>query len=816
MTTIAHSGGTGILAHLPSSRGRIAALAGRNALVAAAYLAATLLGAAFAHADGVTNPIWHPAGFAVAALLLGGLTLWPGLFAGALLGGLATGAGLLVSLPTAAAATASGLVSVALLRRARFRPQLDRLKDAALLVAAACLAAAIGAAIGVGGMTLAGRLQQSGIGPGWLAWAGGDAASVLVVGSLLLTWLAPSADDALREHRAEAAFALACVMGTAIVLFFDVFDLRAHGEAVAFPIIPLLVWVAFRVGPRGTALASFIFSILAVAATQRGLGPFVGATLQASQFYLVVFVGLTAGSAAAVAAVVAERETAERGLRSAVVTARRALADMQAVEGIGRRLAEAGPTPDSLDAVVGLLVDVVGFDYAAVYLGDDRQVRLGAQRGHDRGDATVERGGGLVGRALETRRPVYVRDARIESGVARVDPAIRSVLCAPLLHDDELLGVVRVEISRTLEERDQASINVVADRIAASLALARERGALAERAATFRRLLGYSERIGGSLDAGELPRICVEALDPVVPADLVTLVALDATRGEYVVRAATGSGGSVGQAVPVGEGPAGLAIRQRRLVRQGPGEPASASADAERPDGADTYAHVVGLPLLHEKAVIGALTAARVDPAAPFSDLELEALQVIADEVALVLTNAQLHAEMADLAIHDPLTGLHNRRYFDAALHQVLATRHRAHPEQRQPLAAVLFDLDHFGDFNLQHGHQIGDAVLRTFGAILQGRLREADLVARYGGEEFIAILSGASLQEAVQVADTIRLTLAEASVPGVDGSPLRVTVSAGCAAVGDEDRSGEELIRTADIGLVAAKRAGRNTVVAA
>jgi len=170
--------------------------------------------------------------------------------------------------------------------------------------------------------------------------------------------------------------------------------------------------------------------------------------------------------------------------------------------------------------------------------------------------------------------------------------------------------------------------------------------------------------------------------------------------------------------------------------------------------------------------------------------------------------------EVSALAIHDGLSGLYNRRHFDAALDLAIARWKRRGPTAN--LAAIMFDLDHFGDFNRLHGHLAGDAVLRLFGGILRERLRSADLIARYGGEEFIVILEDCPLPEAVERADEIRRELEARPVSGVDGRPLHATVSAGCALIDPADPSRETLIGRADVGLVMAKRAGRNQVVAA
>ena len=126
-----------------------------------------------------------------------------------------------------------------------------------------------------------------------------------------------------------------------------------------------------------------------------------------------------------------------------------------------------------------------------------------------------------------------------------------------------------------------------------------------------------------------------------------------------------------------------------------------------------------------------------------------------------------------------------------------------------------MFDLDHFGRFNKEHGHQAGDAVLRSFAGILLERFRSSDLVARYGGEEFVAILESATLEDATRVAEEVRAALAARPILGPDGATLWATVSAGCAALDDTEPTREALLRAADVGLFMAKRAGRNKVVA-
>jgi len=117
---------------------------------------------------------------------------------------------------------------------------------------------------------------------------------------------------------------------------------------------------------------------------------------------------------------------------------------------------------------------------------------------------------------------------------------------------------------------------------------------------------------------------------------------------------------------------------------------------------------------------------------------------------------------------------------------------------------------------NKRHGHQAGDAILRAFADILRSRFRDSDLVARYGGEEFMAILDGANAEQARTVADEIRTSFGRVTVGGPDGVPISATVSAGCAAMTLDEDVFDQVVARADVGLVMAKRAGRNRVIAA
>lgn len=187
----------------------------------------------------------------------------------------------------------------------------------------------------------------------------------------------------------------------------------------------------------------------------------------------------------------------------------------------------------------------------------------------------------------------------------------------------------------------------------------------------------------------------------------------------------------------------------------------------------------------------------------------------LASLVGVCLESA-LNQERLKLAgLTDGLTGVHNRRYFEHRCQIEVAQARR----YRHPLACMFLDVDHFKRINDGHGHQAGDAVLRSIGQTIQQQLRSGDTIARYGGEEFVALLPQAGAQHAREIAERIRASIEARPVPGLH-EPLSVTISIGLAMLGADTASLEQaeqaarLVAAADKALYAAKSAGRNRVV--
>jgi len=515
--------------------------------------------------------------------------------------------------------------------------------------------------------------------------------------------------------------------------------------------------------------------------------------------------------------VVRTLERSSGRLRQANARERRRAAQFGALETVGRLLAIEGPTREALDRVMALLEDTFGYHYPSVYLLDGRFLRLAGHHNYATPFETVPSDKGVVGRTARTGTPVFLRDARSDPDFWSADPSIVDEISIPLGAGDEVFGVLNIEsdMDRRLDEYDFATMLLFGDRIAAAMALGRERSKLTERTQLLDRLTGFATGLNALLDLETIHPHVVNGAREVVAADMLVLVLRD-DLGHYRTAAVSGGdSGIVGARILAGEGVTGRAIESRTTVIDDTLERDRFPKAAAKVRIADVLA-AMATPLIHRDEVVGAIGWFREDSARVFTPQEQEIAVLLANRVAVALANASLHHEAQQAAITDPLTGVHNRRHFDAAVAHADALRERLEVRHRRERSAILFDLDHFGAINKRHGHQVGDQILRSFAAVLRSRIRASDLLARFGGEEFIVILDGANRDEAVRLADEIRVEFRQQSIDAADSGLPITTVSAGCAALERIETSATILLERADVGLAMAKAGGRDQVVAA
>jgi diguanylate cyclase (GGDEF)-like protein len=184
---------------------------------------------------------------------------------------------------------------------------------------------------------------------------------------------------------------------------------------------------------------------------------------------------------------------------------------------------------------------------------------------------------------------------------------------------------------------------------------------------------------------------------------------------------------------------------------------------------------------------------------------------VLSDDV-----EAEYQRKLAQGALHEPLTGLHNRRHFLERLSAELSAAQR----YGRPLALLLADIDHLKRINERHGHAAGDEVLKAVSYVLQGAVRKEDVLARLGGEEFVVLARETPLSGAKTLAERIRHAVERARTR-FEGQELTVTVSVGVTvSFGltkfEPGRTEQQLLAAAERALQRAKQNGRNTVVAA
>jgi diguanylate cyclase (GGDEF)-like protein/PAS domain S-box-containing protein len=218
------------------------------------------------------------------------------------------------------------------------------------------------------------------------------------------------------------------------------------------------------------------------------------------------------------------------------------------------------------------------------------------------------------------------------------------------------------------------------------------------------------------------------------------------------------------------------------------------------------------IPIMAQGGALGVLHLQSMTTAPGAFESEPLLMSTLAEQVGVSISNLRLQEALRQQSTRDALTGLFNRRHLEESLEREIRRAARSD----QPVAVVMFDLDHFKIFNDTFGHEAGDSVLREIGAFLSRNVRAEDIPCRFGAEEFVLILPGTTLEGARSRAERLRGKATELTVLHQGKSVGSITISVGVAAFPVHGLSLKEVIASADGALYKAKKEGRNRVVVA
>jgi signal transduction histidine kinase len=297
--------------------------------LAVVYFLAGKLGLSLAFVNRSVSSVWPPSGISVAAILLLGYRVWPGIFLGAFLVNITTAGSVITCLGIATGNTLEAVTGAWLVSRFAkgcnaFRKPRDVVKFAVL---AGGLSTTVSAAIGVVSLAATGYADWADYERTWLTWWLGDAMGVILVTPPLILW---ASDWNLQRKPRKAIEALLLLLSLVLVSAV-VFGWWSKGRnyPLEFLCIPVLLWAAFRFGPRETSLVILILSCVAIGGTLVGFGPFIQRSPTTSLLLLQLYTGIIALMAIAVAAVVADHRQAELHLRETERQLNRYNADLE-------------------------------------------------------------------------------------------------------------------------------------------------------------------------------------------------------------------------------------------------------------------------------------------------------------------------------------------------------------------------------------------------------------------------------------------------------------------------------------------------------
>ena len=430
-------------------------------LLAGIYFCAGKLGLSWAHIHISVSAVWPPSGIALAALLVWGSRLWPGIFVGAFFLNLTTEGTVVTALGIATGNTLEALFAAwALNNFANGAKAFERARNTfRFVVLAPLLSPCVSATLGTASLTLSGFASPEQFGAIWLTWWIGDALGELLFAPFIIIWLTQPYPRTTPNRVIEASGLLILLSGIGHFVF-----MRANSSSPEYLVMLPLLWAAFRFGQRGAVTSALLMSVIALAGTLYGVGPYAEADPNESLLHLQSFMSTLEIAALVLASVLSEAKRAEQRL--------------EVQESISRVLAESPAIKDAAPSILEVLCLRAGWDIGAVWIMDRTASELqyvnvwhvpgleAPEFERVTSHGRIKRGTGLPGRVLSSGKAIWISDVTMDAEFRRAPLAEREGLhgafAFPIKLGQETLGVVEC-FSREVREIDDHFLEMVSD-----------------------------------------------------------------------------------------------------------------------------------------------------------------------------------------------------------------------------------------------------------------------------------------------------------------------------------------------------------------
>jgi diguanylate cyclase (GGDEF)-like protein/excisionase family DNA binding protein len=504
-------------------------------------------------------------------------------------------------------------------------------------------------------------------------------------------------------------------------------------------------------------------------------------------------------------------------------------AQLQSIQALAARLNRLTNVKEIGTAIAKELRQLIDYHNVRVYRleGDDlvpvaMQGQIGEYLDETPEQLKIGFGVGITGWVAEHRIAQRLDDAAADTRAQTIagteDDLDESMLLAPMLYEDEVLGVLVLSKLglRQFRDDDLRLLEIYASFAAQAMANADATERLHEKSAALeqkvrgqRELLQITESILTTLDPPVLLGTIADRLGDLIGSDNVSIELVDHLTGGLSPVTARGVDAEY-YLKPWQAGETGLATWVLDH-----NEPVRVTDEFDDPrighaPSGPVHGSLVCVPLRGREGAIGVLTLERLGEGRVFSDDEFELVQLFAAQASIALQNAEVHLEVRRHAQTDVLTGLLNHGTFAQQLNAMITAG--------EPFSLLMLDLDSFKPVNDGMGHQAGDLLLRQVAEAIVAASRDSDRVFRYGGDEFAVLLPRTDGEHVGPIAERVRAAVKSVVATGTTwrGRAKSLEASAGTASFPADGARAEEVLLAADRALFVAKRSGGGRVASA